>query len=127
MGTTFTVKAFLAETVLDFKNKVQDHQGIPSDEQRLIFGGTQLEDGRILRDCHIRNGCTLHLVLKLRGGKPVILLYPPAPLDATVALELSPVWSFSALYPKPASTNLQQAVSDPEVSLLIAPFESHRT
>lgn len=48
-------------------------------------------------------------ILIQSGGKPVILLYPSVPLDTTVTLELSPLWRFSALYPKPPSSKLQQA------------------
>ena len=50
------------------KNKIEGHEGIPVNQQRLIFAGMQLEDGRMLSEYQIKSGATLHLILRLRGG-----------------------------------------------------------
>lgn len=98
-GKSRTIEIALSDKVYDLKVKLHAKLGIPVDQQRIIFQGKQLEDDDILSDCKVKCESLLHLVPRVRGGKPVIYILPPVPMDIKIHLALTPQWSFSAIYP----------------------------
>jgi len=103
----FSEAGLLGKPISYLLQMMQSRTGIPSDQIKLTYSGKllTLDLARTLADYNVPSGATIQSVLKLRGGKPVIYLYPPTSLpNITVDLLLTSAWHFSAVYPSPQTT-----------------------
>ncbi|EAY14897.1 hypothetical protein TVAG_380070 [Trichomonas vaginalis G3] len=76
----------------------EKEKGFPPDRQRLIFAVRQIEEGNTLNDYNVKYGDILYLLYRLRGGKPVIHLYPKEEIDTKVSIKIND-GDFSFVYP----------------------------
>lgn len=67
-GRTITIIVEETDSIKTVKQKVKDKDGVPVDEQRLLYGGSELQDKNTLADYCIQSEATIHLVLRLPGG-----------------------------------------------------------
>ncbi|QRV96135.1 ubiquitin family protein [Ceratobasidium sp. AG-Ba] len=119
LGTRRNIQIEPTASIAELKLRIQEESGIPVEQQRLVHNRRMLLDEFSLSHYGLQTRSVIDVVVRLRGGKPVIYLFPPVPLSNIHAtLTLTDTWEFSALYPPtpietsklPHSTNVQSVV-----------------